>query len=1354
MDSTTAELLNFAVAEHRAGNLASAEQAYRGVLSADPQNTDAWHLLGLIAHQAGRDDLAVDYFQRAVTLRPNVAIYHANFGSALGTLGRKAEAAAAFQRALQLDPQLTDAHSNLGTMLDDLGYPVEAEAHLREALRLNPNFVPAHSNLGSALARWGRMAEGEASLRRALQIQPDFADAHYNLGIALREQDRIEEAAACYERALAIRPNHAEACHNLGAALEDLDRTAEAVAVYRHALQLRPNMAEPYNNLGAALKDLGQLDEAWNCLQEALRLRPNFAEAHMNLGTLLKQQGRMDEAIAHIEHAIRLRPNYAEAYSNLAAAKAVHGFLDQALVASHRSLELNPNLAETHNNLGATLMVLGKPDDALACYQRALQLKPQQAAAHYNQSQVWLLRGDLERGWQEYEWRRRLKDVPRREFAEPMWDGSPLAGKTILIYAEQGLGDTLQFIRYVPLVKGQGGTVIVECQPAILSLLARTPGIDQLVAKGQALPHFDVQAPLMSLPRIFGSTLANLPANVPYVFADPRLVETWQQEFAAIPEAKIGIGWQGNPKYRDDRYRSIPLVHFAPLAAVPGVRLFSLQKGFGAEQLAAATDQLPVLDLAQRLDEVNGAFMDTAAVMKSLDLVITSDTATAHLAGALGVPVWLALPFAPDWRWLLDREDSPYYPTMRLFRQPQFGDWPAVFQRMAHELSQVIGRSTPVAPPAQLETAKSLSQQGVAFARQGKLAEAVATFEQAVRQFPQVAESHYNLGLALSQQGHTDRALASYRRAIEVKPGYAAAHSNLGVMLLSLRRLEEAALHFEAAAKTEPDLAEVHCNLGRTLFQLGRYSAAVACHRRAIALQPDNPDMLNELGLALIEGGNRPEALAAFQQAAQRKPDFPEAHSNLGGVLSLQKKLPEAIQCLREALRLRPDFADACNNLGAVLTNAGQLDEAIQILQRSMVLQPASAAAHGNLLFALNYDLRVDADALYAEHLRWAERHAGRIARQTSFPNVRDPNRRLRIGYVSPDFRSHPVARFVEPILAQHSKADFEVFCYVDVPKGDATTNRLRGMVDLWRDTLGMADSHLAEMIRADQIDILVDLAGHTSHNRLLVFASKPAPVQVSYLGYPNTTGLAAIDYRLTDEVADPSSEPARYSEEVVRLSAGLCCFAPPLDAPPVSPLPALQTGVVTFGSLHSLAKLNASVIDLWCRILHAVSASRLLVFRDTLRGSLQDDLRRQFAQRGIAADRLDLRHAVPASGHLTVYDDIDIALDTFPWCGHTTACESLWMGAPMVTLYGSRHAGRMVASVLTSLGRREWIAATEQEYFDVALRLASNLDQLAEIRGKLREEMAASALCDGVKYTRALEETYRAMWKKYCSAQ
>jgi hypothetical protein len=455
------------------------------------------------------------------------------------------------------------------------------------------------------------------------------------------------------------------------------------------ALELKPDDAGMHYNLGLAWKELGKLDEATASLRRALELKPDFAEAHNNLGNVLKELGRLDEAVACYGRALELKPQYVLARNNLGLALKDQGKLDEAVACFRQTMELKPDFADAHNNLGITLKRLGRLDDAAACFRRALELKPDFADAHGNQALLSLLTGDFSRGWSEYQWRRKTKESDCQDFPQPLWDGQPLEGRTILLHPEQGLGDVIQFVRYAELVKQRGAAVIVQCPSQLLALLASCAGIDRLVGRGEPLPAFDLQAPLLSLPGIFHTSLADIPAAIPYLSADPGLVEYWRRELDGTDGFKVGIAWQGSPTNQYDRDRSIPLCFFEPLARCCGVRLLSLQKHWGVEQLQEVAGRFPVIDLGSRLDEASGPFMDTAAVMKNLDLVVTSDTAIAHLAGALGVRVWVALALIPDWRWLLGRGDSPWYPTMRLFRQQRRGDWQGVFNEVQRDLCAI-----------------------------------------------------------------------------------------------------------------------------------------------------------------------------------------------------------------------------------------------------------------------------------------------------------------------------------------------------------------------------------------------------------------------------------------------------------------------------------------------------------------------------------------------------------------------------------------------------------------------------------------------------------------------------------------
>jgi tetratricopeptide (TPR) repeat protein len=567
--------------------------------------------------------------------------------------GNLEQAERCYREVLGADPHHEEALALLGGICLQQGRLDEALARFRTVRELHPSSAEAHMNLGTALAAAGKDLEAETMFRQAIALRPDWALAYFHLGNVLSRRHRLEEAVVCYRRALLLNPADPQTLNNLGTVLVELNQPNEAVRCYHQALRLRPDYFRAYSNLATAYCELNEFEQAAACCHQALQLDPSSPEVLNTLGSALLEQGKAEEALVYLEQARRLKPDFAGVY----------------------------------HNLGAATLELGQPQQALEHFRQAIRCDPNHATAHMSLGMVHLLLGQFEEGWTEYAWRWKTREFIDRGFVQPPWDGGSLDGKTILLHVEQGLGDTLQFIRYAPMLKKRGGKVVAECQPALRKILRRTPGIDQLVSAGEPLPAFDVQIPFLNLPLLFGTTLATIPADVPYVFADAELVERWREDLGGIAGRKIGINWQGNPKNKKDRRRSFPLDLLRPLALIPEVRLISLQKGAGVDQLREAGRALGVVDLGERLDEMSGPFMDTAAVMKNLDLVVTSDSATAHLAGALGVPVWVALPFLPDWRWQLKRPDCPWYPTMHLFRQPRPGDWESVFAEIAQTLS-------------------------------------------------------------------------------------------------------------------------------------------------------------------------------------------------------------------------------------------------------------------------------------------------------------------------------------------------------------------------------------------------------------------------------------------------------------------------------------------------------------------------------------------------------------------------------------------------------------------------------------------------------------------------------------------
>ncbi len=856
-DLSVEQALRVAVQHQQAGQLPQAESLYRQILAQQPNHVDALHLLGVIAAQVGRNDVAVDLIGRAIAL--------------------------------------------------------------------DPNSPAAHNNFGNALRATGQLDRAIVAYRQAIALQSGCAEAHHNLGVTLRHKGQFNEAIAACRQAVALKPNYPDAWCNLGIALADKGRPNEATAAYRQAIAFKPDYAEAHSNLGNALKDLGQLDEAIAAYRQAIALKPNYPEAHSNLGNALAENGRIDESIAACRQAIALKSDLPEAYINLGNALTEKGAIEEAIAAYHQALALTPNSPNAHSNLGNVLRDAGQLDEAIAACRQAIALKP---------------------------------------------------------------------------------------------------------------------------------------------------------------------------------------------------------------------------------------------------------------------------------------------------------DFP---------------------------------------------------------------EAYVNLANALRETGHLDEAIAACQQTLALAPNSPKAYSNLG----------------------------------NILRDAGQLDASIAACRQAIALKPNLPEAHVNLGLTLGNKGQLDESLAASQRAIALKPNCPEAYNNLGNTLKDLGQLEAAIAAYRQAIARRPNFANA----------------------------------HSNLVLAMHYHPAYDAQAIAEEHRRWNLQHAEPLKQYLRpHSNSRDPDRRLRIGYVSPDFREHPVGRFLLPVLTHHDKNQFEVFAYSQVLVPDAMTFRLRSYADGWRSTVGLSDAQVADLIRQDRIDILVDLAGHTAHNRLLVFARKPAPIQVTWLGYPDTTGLNTIDYRLTDAYADPpGTTDALCTEQLVRLPQTAWCFDPP-DSRPVPPR--AHSAAITFGSFNNFAKVTEAMLRTWGRLLQALPEARLLIKASSLAdATVQQRVRQIMREAGVAPNRVELRGWDNTyQEHLASYAAVDIVLDTFPYHGTTTTCEALWMGIPVITLAGQTHVSRVGVSLLHNVGLPELVARSEAEYLRIACELANHLPRLRELRSTLRQRMEQSRLMDAPRFTRDIEAAYAQMWRGWCA--
>jgi tetratricopeptide (TPR) repeat protein len=603
-------------------------------------------------HRAGRLEEAKTVYLALLEKNPNDLDSLYGLSLALFAIGQSEQALPLIEKVVQLRPERPDFLYNFGVILNSLNRRAEAIAAFRTALCLKPDFAEAIFNLASALHAEGNLPEAIANYGQLLQLNPRHAAGYVNLGNAFISAGNLTDALAAFDRACEIAPHLAEAHYNRANALRALDRAPEAVEAYKEAVRLRPDWFDAWNNLGGVYRNLQQIDLALDAFQKTLALSPD------HLGAIC----------------------------NIASIRSLQGDLTEGLRGYRRALEIDPNFSLTLTSMASALFGIGKYAEGVEALTRAIAREPDNAVAHWSLATALLAMGQWQQGWEEFEWRLKVfKSDLNRGFPQPQWDGSDISGKTLLLHAEGGHGDAIQFVRFVPMAAQSGAKIILECHPALLELFRQIPGVTQLIPRGEDVPHFDFHCPLLSLPRIFHTTVATIPSQSPYFKAPPDRVEKFRSKLPAGPQLKVGLVWAGRPLFADLRTRTIDI--FAPLANISNVRFFSFQRGAEAKQ--KPPEGMDLIDLTDNIED----FADAAGLLAHLDLFIGVDTAAVHLAGAMGKPVWTLNPLKTDFRWLLDREDTPWYPSMRLFRQPRVGDWQTPISRIVAELRKLVGAS-------------------------------------------------------------------------------------------------------------------------------------------------------------------------------------------------------------------------------------------------------------------------------------------------------------------------------------------------------------------------------------------------------------------------------------------------------------------------------------------------------------------------------------------------------------------------------------------------------------------------------------------------------------------------------------
>ena len=670
------------------GDLDAAIDSYKHALKIKPDHAEAYSNMGNTLKDKGDLEAAIGSYKQALKIKPDSADVYHNMGIALKGEGDLDAAIDSYKTALKIKPDFAEAYKNMGNALNDKGDLEGAIDSYKQALKINPDYAEAYKNMGNTLNEKGDLEGAIDSYKQALKIKPDYTEAYNNMGNTLKDKGDLEAAIDSYKQALKIKPDNADTYYNMGNTLNDKGDLEAAIDSYKQALKIKPDYAEAYNNMGNTLKDKGDLEAAIDSYKNALKIKPDNANTYYNMGNTLNDKGDLEAAIDSYKQALKIKPDYADTYYNMGNTLNDKGDLDAAIDSYQEALKIRPDYAKAYNNMGNTLKDKGKLNSAIDSLKQAIKIKPGYADAFYNLSLSHLLQGSMEKGFNFYEWRlRKKKQSAASARANLVWDGKKsLRGKHFVIYEEQGLGDIIQFCRYLPLLEQRGANITFKVKPNLHALLETMDSNSRLLTSLPEENEIDFEAPLMSIPYLLNTNLETIPANNPYLFAGQKKIQTWAER-VSMDRFKVGICWQGS-KTKMDVGRSFPLSLFEGISRIPNLELISLHKGEGEAQIDGIDFDLTTL--GHDFDVGQDAFLDTVAVMMNCDLIITSDTAVAHLAGAIGRPTWVVLKQVPDWRWMLDRPDSPWYPTMTLYRQKSQGDWVDVFDTIEQDLRTML----------------------------------------------------------------------------------------------------------------------------------------------------------------------------------------------------------------------------------------------------------------------------------------------------------------------------------------------------------------------------------------------------------------------------------------------------------------------------------------------------------------------------------------------------------------------------------------------------------------------------------------------------------------------------------------
>lgn len=1398
-----------AIACHQAGELNGAIDAGRRAVALNPKASAAWANLGVALREAERPAEAEAAYRRAIEIDPHFANAYNNLGNLLRDLGRGEEAEACFRRAVQEKPDYPDAWRSLGTLLQSAGRLSEAVDVLTEACAARPDAPDLLSDRGALLTGVDRLDEARDCLARAVELAPGSATAHGNLGAVYLRAGRLLEAERVTRRAHELAPEEHRWICNLAVIDKDLGRFDQAEAYYRQALAMKPDYAVGHGNLlfclnyhpdkaaadifdeyrrydAAHARSLAPADPRFeNDPTPDRRLRvgyvsPDFREhsARHYIAPLLAAHDRTEVEIFCYAELVAQDRSTARFRSLADHWRQTAGLDDQALADQIRADRIDVLVDLGGHTASSRLLVFAR---------RPAPVQLGHFLGHGYTSGLSAMDGFFGD-------RALTPEGCEPLFSEPVLrlDRLPLA------YApdpDMPAPSPLPALRNGHVVFGYFGRcerINSRVLAAWAEILRRTPGARlRLNSRPYADPAFcelmrarfaehgigperldlvftspqpntwaaygDIDIALDPFPHNAGATtIEALWLGVPVVSLKDR---PSVGRFGAAILGALGLDdWAAGDV---DAYVAKAVAAAADLQGLGALRA-GLRDRFLASPLSDADGWARAMEAAYRR-----IWRDWCARQGAAPVAVRADaTSTARLhqlflsgdhAGAEALALQLIQ---------ADPKDAEAHQVLGLIAY-QRGDFASAEASL--ERSIAVG-----------ETAGAWSNLGAARRSAGKLEPAEAALRRAIALQPDLAEARRNLVNLLIGVGRLEDAVTELRlatteivtaeaparlgdllnhmqRPAEAVDAYAEALRRDGsattlrrrrvLMLERLERLDEAAEDMERVLAAEPADAAGWAGLSDFYRRLGRLNDAETTARKAVELDPSLPAAGNMLGAALTGQNRLLEAEAAFDQAIAADPAFAEAYNNRALALGRRGQAVAAERDLRTALSLRPDLPEVGFNLATVLQDQGRLLEALALFKQVLEQRPDNAIGHGVALFCLSYLPDMAAETVFAEFREWDARHARKfLPAEPPRPTDAGEGRRLRVGYVSPDFCNKSAAYFIEPMLAGHDRSEVEIFCYAEVAKPDAITRRMMGLAEHWRPTVGLSDDALAELIRADRIDVLVDLAGHTANNRLLALARKPAPVQIAhFLGHGYTSGLDAMDVFLSDAALTPQGAEPLFAERIERLPRIPIAYQPADGMPEPAPSPAKRKGHITFGHFGRTVRLNEKVVRTWAEILKRVPGSRLLLnagpFADP---GVRDRYAGLFEAEGVSRDRLDMVYTVPQTRTFEAYGEVDIALDPFPHNAGTTTIEALWLGVPVVTLADRPSVGRFGASILNAIGIGEWVASSVETYIEKAVRAASDIEGLAQLRERLRPRIEASPLRDGAGLARGLEATYR----------